>query len=370
MNTTISSLVLRGLGLGVLFATGLINAQVRETPVTLALVEGGNPQGYVQGTNDQGVLFATSPGGQAQLVPYERIRGEGLQKLIRFEERAELLGTPRALFSAGQYNEAAEAYGKVARDYAIILSGPQNFASEALFYQIESLKRAGQYAALAPLVNSPAAGTILTKLTEAYKRPFEFQKLWAFLGQNDFAGLKAALEPYQEPQTGDAKLLKSPNFVKLPPNEISQIAFLRAKVYESEGAKDKALEDYYRSFTLAYGNDILLSKLSMGGAMLIQKDDPRIAEKNQNALNQMQSIAYFFGRRFGKESMPAQFQAFAVKPVLPKQAPPAPKKEETPAAGGAKPADGATPADAKGKGAAPAAPAAPADAPKADAKAK
>jgi tetratricopeptide (TPR) repeat protein len=372
MKPTISSLALRGLALVILFSTVLVSAQVRETPATLALVEGGNPQGYVQGTNEQGVLFATSPGGQAQLGPYARIRGEGLQKLIRFEERAELLGTPRALFSAGQYNEAAEAYGKVARDYAIILSGPQNFASEALFYQIESLKRAGQYAALAPLVNSPAAATILTKLSESYKRPFELQKLWAFLGQNDFAGLKAALEPYQEPQTGDAKLLKSPNFVKLPPTEISQIAFLRAKVYESEGAKDKALEDYYRSFTLAYGNDILLSKLSMGGAMLIQKDDPRLAEKNPNALNQMQSIAYFFGRRFGKESMPAQFQAFAVKPVLPKQAPSAPKKEETPAEGGAKPAgaaqpaDGAKPADGKNKGEAPATPA---DAPKSDAKA-
>ena len=106
--------------------------------------------------------------------------------------------------------------------------------------------------------------------------------------------------------------------------------------------------------------------------MLIQKDDPRIAEKNQNALNQMQSIAYFFGRRFGKESMPAQFQAFAVKPVLPKQSPPAPKKEETPAEGGAKPAgaaqpaDGAKPADGKNKGEAPATPA---DAPKSDAKA-
>ncbi len=131
MNTTLSSDVLRCLALGALFSTGLVSAQVRETPVTLALVEGGNPQGYAQGTTDQGVLFATSPGGQAQLVPYTRIRGEGLQKLIRFEERAELLGTPRALFSAGQYNEAAAAYGKVARDYAIILSGPQNFATEA-----------------------------------------------------------------------------------------------------------------------------------------------------------------------------------------------------------------------------------------------
>lgn len=53
MNTTISSLVLRTIGLGVLFSAGLVSAQVRETPATLALVEGGNPQGYVQGTNDE-----------------------------------------------------------------------------------------------------------------------------------------------------------------------------------------------------------------------------------------------------------------------------------------------------------------------------
>jgi tetratricopeptide (TPR) repeat protein len=347
----------------------LLQAQVKETPVTIALVEGGNPQGYVQNSNDQGILFATAPGGAGQMVTYDKIRGEGLEKLIRFEERAEVLGTPRALFSAGQYNEAAEAFGKVARDYAIILGGPQNFASEALFYQIESLKRAGQYAAMAPLVEAPAAATIQTKLSPAYVRSSEFHKLWSIFGKGDFAALKAALEVYQDPQTGDAKLLKSPNFKKLPPNELSQIAFLRAKVYDSEGAKDKALEDYYRCFTFAYGNDVLLSKLAMGAAMLIQKEDPRIAQENKGALHQMQSIAYLYSRRFGKDSMPAEFQAFAVKPVLPKVEQKAPEGEKP--ADAAKPGEGAKPgeaakpaegADGKEKGAtpAPAAPASPA----------
>jgi tetratricopeptide (TPR) repeat protein len=336
-----------------------LQGQVRETPVTLGLLEGGNPQGYVQNSNDQGILFATAPGGAGQMVTYDKIRGEGIEKLIRFEERAEVLGTPRALFAAGQYAEAAEAFGKVARDYAFILGGPQNFASEALFYQIESLKRAGLYAAMAPLVNSPAAATIKTKLSPSYARPFELQGLWAILGQGDVAALKTALETYQEPQTGDAKLLKSPNFKKLPPIEVSQLAFLRAKVYEAEGAKDKALEDYYRCFTLAYGNDVLLSKLAMGAAMLIQKEDPRIAQENKPAINQMQSIAYLYSRRFGKEGMPAEFKAFAVKPVLPRPAPPAEEK----------PAEGAAPAagDGKAKGGAPAAPegAAPAEGAKA-----
>lgn len=330
---TISPVLLAAISLLPVLAT----AQVRETPATLALIEGGNPQGYIQGSNDQGILFASSSGGQARLVPYAKIRGEGLDKLIRFEERVELLGTPRSLYAEGQFHEAAEAYGKVARDYAIVLAAPQNFASEALFYQIESLKRAGQYAAMAPLVESPAAATIGTKLPAAYQRPFEFQKLWAIYGKNDMPGLKSALAAYQEPVTGAEKLLEAPNFKSVAPAELAQLAFLRGKVYESEGAKEIALTDYYRTFTVAYGNDVLLAKLAMGAAMLIQKGNPRIAAGNKEAVNQMRSIAYFYALRFGKESMPAEFQAFAVKPELPPVLPPsaAPKeeapKEEAPA---------------------------------------
>ncbi|HRQ89967.1 MAG TPA: hypothetical protein PLA50_14305, partial [Bacteroidia bacterium] len=158
---------------------------------------------------------------------------------------------------------------------------------------------------------------------------------WALLGKGNFEGLKSALEAYQEPQTGDRKLLKMPSFKKLPPAEVAQLAFLRAKAYEAEGAKDKALEDYYRSFTLAFGNDVLLSKLSMAAAMLIYKDDPRLKEGNPVALTEMRSIAYFYSKRFGKDSLPADLQVYAVKPPVERIVPPkeegdakAPKEEK------------------------------------------
>lgn len=310
-------------------------AQVKETPVVIGLVEGGNPQGYIQGSNDQGVIFATAAGGGGQLLPYARIRGEGLEKLIRYGELTEMMAGPRALYTDGDYAGAAEAFGKVARDYAIILAAPSNFASEALFYQIESLKRAGQYAAMAPLVESPAAATIATKLPAAYQRDFELHKMWALLGKGDHEGLKSALEAYQEPQIGDRKLLKTPSFKKLPPAEVAQLSFLRARAYEAEGAKDKALEDYCRSFTLAFGNDVLLAKQSMTAAMQILKDDPRLAEGNPVALSEMRSLAYFYSKRFGKDSLPADLQVYAVKPPVERIVPPkeegdakAPKEEK------------------------------------------
>lgn len=324
------------------FLPSLLIAQVKETAAVLVLVEGGNPQGFVQNSNDEGLIFSTSQGGAGQLVPYSKIKGDGLNKQIRFADRNEVLAAPRAQFSAGSYAEAAEGFGKVARDYAILLGIPQNFASEALFYQIESLKRAGSYGSLAALVNSPAGASIEKKLTESFGRAFAHHKLWALYGANDFAGLKKALESYQEPVPAEGNPLKTANFKPLPTSEVAELAFLRGKVFDSEGDKENALEDFYRSFTLAYGNDVLLAKLSMGAAMVIHKSDPQLEKGSKTALNEMQSLAYLFSVRFGKDTMPADFQQYAVRPVVPRPAPAAEAKEAAPAAAAA-PAAGPAP---------------------------
>ncbi len=317
------------------FLPSLLFSQVKETPAVLVLTEGGNPQGYVQNSNDEGLVFSTSQGAAGQLVPYSKIKGEGLNKQIRFADRNEVLAAPRAQFSAGSYTEAAEAFGKVARDYAILLGIPQNFATEALFYQIESLKRAGSYGSLAALVNSPAAASIEKKMPETFVRAFAHHKLWALYGANDLAGLKKSLEEYQEPVPAEGNPLKTANFKSLPNSEVAELAFLRGKVFDSEGDKEKALEDFYRSFTLAYGNDALLAKLAMGAAMVIHKSDPQLEKGGKTALTEMQSLAYLYSVRFGKDTMPADFQQYAVRPVVPKPAP-APAAEESkpaPAAG-------------------------------------
>lgn len=291
-------------------------AQVRETPATLGLAAGGNPQGYIQNSNDQGILFATTSGGQGNLVTYDQIRGEGLDKLIRFQDRVEALSEARALFSAERYTEAAAAFGNVARQYAIILNAPQNFASEALFYQAESLRRSGRYGLLAQVVNAPAAKTVETKLSERYQKDFQYLKLWALLGEEKFDELKSALAQYEQPVTGDAKLLATPNFIDEPASHLAELAFLRAKVFDQAGEKAKALDDYYRAFTLAYGNDPLLSKLAMGQSMLQLSQDPALENPDSQVASEMQSLAYLFSIRFGQDSIPAQFQQYAQRPAM------------------------------------------------------
>ena len=307
----------RFLLLGSLLLVGGAGAQVKETPATLGLLEGGNPRGFVQGSNDQGILFATASGSRGQLVPYTKIRGEGLDKLIRFDERTEALSEARVMFGEGRYDEAGEAFGVVARNYAIIISAPQNFASEALFYQLECLRRAGKFAQLGQLMEAPVVVTVETKLSDFYQKSFEYQKLWALLGQKDIEGLRTALAAYQQPVLGDAKLLPTANFNVLPPAELAQLGYLRAKVFEADGETEKAGSDFYRAFTLAYGNDPMVSKLAMGASMQIQIQNPLIASDDKAAISELQSVAYLFSKRFGDETMPAELKAFAIRPSVP-----------------------------------------------------
>jgi len=289
---------------------------VRETPVTLGLVEGGNPQGFVQNSNDQGILFATGPGGQGRMIPYAQIRGEGLAKAIRLDDRADALNEARSHFAAARYEEAAEAFGNVARAYAIILHVPQNFASEALFYQMESLQRVGNFAELAQITAYPQAATIATKLSERYQRRFEFLKLWGLLGGGRFEDLRSALQQYEEPVLGEVRLLNAPNFKKLPPVELVQLAFLRARCFAAEGNEDAALDDYYRAFTLAYGSNLLVTQLAMEAAMAIHAADPRVAREDRSAIAQLQSLAYLYSLRFGAESLPTGLANFAEAPAV------------------------------------------------------
>lgn len=310
-----------------LFALGsMLQAQVVETPVTIGLVQGGNPQGYIKGSNAQGILFTTSPGGQGQPITYDKIRGEGLEKAIRFEERVEVLGEPRALFSSEQYEEAARAFGNVARNYEIIVNIPENFALEAFFYGAESLRRAGNFSALAAALDLPQAALIEKLLGERYQRSYEFLKLWALFGAEKYDELETALGIYQEPALGDSKLLASASFKKLPGSELAQLAYLRAHVMEAKGNKVVALDDYYRAFTVASGNDNRLAKSAMLSALNIHAEDPAFRKEGSPVQGQVQALAYFYSKRFDAADLPESIQPFVRRPVT-DPLPQAPKEE-------------------------------------------
>jgi hypothetical protein len=340
-----------------------LQAQIRETPATIGLTKGGDPQGFIQGSKPGAILFSVTQGGPGTEVSLAEIKGTGLEKLIRLEDRSEVLADARAAFANGDYAEAAQKFAEVAAAYQIILYIPQNFASEAMFYQIESLRRAGRFDQLKALLDSPAGKSMDTMLGDQYKNLIKLQKVWSVYGGGDMAAVEAAIAPYQEPVVGQGSLLPAPNFIKMPQSELIQFAFLRAKVFESKGEKDKALQDYFRVFSFGFAYESFLSKQAMGTSMKLQVDNPLLKSENEKLrkapLRQIQSVAYLFSKRFPETPIPPQFQEFAVRPeidvvlvVKEKPAEPAADGKGAPADGkGVDPKGKGAPVDPKGKGA-------------------
>lgn len=315
-------------------------AQVSITPGMVALKEGGNPQGFIRGSEPGKILFSTTETGQPRTLFLNQIRDAGSVKLIRLTDRAEVLAPAKAAYTGKNFLEAAKLFGEVADEYQLILNIPGNFASEAKFYQIESLRQLGRFDLLAQMLDSPAGKTLDTMLDERYRSMVKMHKLWAVYGTGDMAKLESELAAYQQPVMGKKELLPAPNFVKMPQSELVQIAYLRAKVYESKGDDAKALEDYSRAFSLTFAYEPFLAKLAMGAAMQIQAKNPALAGENppKKALLQMQSVAFFFNKRFPGTTMPSQFEKFAVRPDVPVMIAAPPEEEasaeEKPSAGG------------------------------------
>ncbi len=338
-----------GLGL----ERGQAQQRSQELSAMILMKDGQRQRGFVQNSNENGLLFTLVEG-----APGTGYRWEEQVVAVAFDDADEIMREARAAYTQGDYEIAAEQFGKIADAYAIAAYVPNNFAAEARYYQIESLRLLGQWAEISPLLTTPTAAAIPTRLTEFYQPQFKLNRLWGQLGAGELEGVKAEVESRVVPQTGQAKLLPSPAFQEMPLRELVQVAYMRAKVYEAEGSTDLALADYYRAFSLSFANDPVLSGRAIQEALAIQAKNPDLqdeANKNSIAMRQIQSLAYLYKNAFAKGEIDPALAPYAVKPELPK--PPAPKEdaEEKEAA----PDDGKPKADDAAAAAAPAADAKP-----------
>lgn len=291
-----------------------------DTPATIGLTNNSNPQGFISDSAPGAIMFSTVEGQRGNAVRLTEIRGTGLDKAIRLLDRADILAEARGEFANMNYLEAAKLFGEVADAYKYLIHIPNNFASEAKFYQIESLVRLGRYQVIQEMLDSPVGKTIDTSLGERYRDLSKYHKLWAIYGSGDLEKLAEEIKAYELPVVGKASLLPAPTLKNMPPVELIQIAFMRAKIYDKNGEKDNALQDYGRVFSYTYANNDFLSKQAMGSALVIMSQDPGLKSESEKvkkaAVNRMRSVAYFFSKRFPDTTMPPQFQEYAVRPEI------------------------------------------------------
>ncbi len=328
-NTSIFSLanavLVSALAAGAMLGTAAAQqpANTNELSAMLLTADNKRQRGFVQNSNENGVLFSLVQG-----APGKGYRWDTEAKAVAFDDADEIMREARAAFLQGNYESAAEQFATIADQYVIAAYVPSNFATEARYYHIESLRLLGRWDEIAPVLDTPTAVTIPTKLSEYYQPQFKMNQLWAALGAGNLDPVKAEIQSRQIPQTGAAKLLNSPAYTQMPTRELVQVTFMNAKVNEAAGELDKALADYYRTFSFTYASDRTLADLSMQAALAIQAKNPALQEEEPSPaiLRQMQSLAFLYKNAFNQGAIDSAYEAFAVKPDLPK--PPPTKKEE------------------------------------------
>jgi tetratricopeptide (TPR) repeat protein len=295
------------LGFG-LVAGKRVNAEA--TKVTILKTDGQRETGFIQDSNDKAILFAYTEQTKGQVVDRSVI------KSIFYQEETSLMGRGRQAFALGAYEPAAEIFGKIATDYEGIWALPDNFASEARFFQMESLRRLGKYEELGALLETKSGKSIAATQDKFFGEQVQLMKMWAAYAASKWDVVKAGLQFYEVPQVGDAKMLPAPVFKKMPKPTMIQLAFIRGKMYEQEKKLEHALEDYYRAFTITYGNEPALAKQAMLAALAIEAADPKMKEL-QSKQWQLEGLAYYFKNAVGRGEIPAEYSKYAVIPNIP-----------------------------------------------------
>ncbi len=278
--------------------------------VTILKTDGQRETGFVQDSNDKAILFSYTPQTRGQAMNRSTI------KSIFFQEETALMGRGRQAFAAGAYEAAAKLFGEIATNYEGISALPDNFASEARFFQMESLRRLGKYGELGALLETKAGKTIATTQDKFFAEQIRVMEMWAAYSAGKWDAVKSGLKFYEVPQVGDAKMLPAPVFKKMPKPTVIQLAFIRGKMYEQEKKPELALEDYYRAFTITYGNEPALAKEAMLAALAIEAADPRVKEL-QSKQWQLEGLAYYFKNAVGRGEIPAEYKQYAVLPDIP-----------------------------------------------------
>lgn len=286
-------------------------ANAAATKVTLTKTDGKRETGFIQDSNKSQILFAYTAQGKGAAVNRATV------KTIFFQEESKLMGRGRQAFLQGAYEAAAKIFGKVATDYEGISALKGNFASEARFFQLECLRRLGKYEELGALLDSKSGKMIKGTQDKLLGEQVKLMKMWAAYSAGKWDVVKAGLRFYEVPQVGDAKaFLPAPVFKKMSKPLMIQMAFIRGKMYEQEKKPSLALDDYYRAFTITYGNEPALAKQAMLAALAIEAGDPKVKELN-GKLWQIQGLAYYYKNGVGGGEIPVEYSDYAVLPDIP-----------------------------------------------------
>ncbi|MEO0444938.1 MAG: hypothetical protein AAF191_02560, partial [Verrucomicrobiota bacterium] len=172
-----------------------LSAGLQAEPVSVTLLLDGNKRriGFVSNTNDKALLFqmTANPRDRGEGIPYAQIRG------VSFTNEDDLMGPGRYAYSRERYDEAATAFSEVATKYEFLwgigrdLLG--NFACEARFFHIDSLRRLGRYEEIQAAMDTPTGKAMVNAVDDIHLPALKIFTLWRDYAAKDWGALEPGL---------------------------------------------------------------------------------------------------------------------------------------------------------------------------------
>ena len=313
LKTTISTLVTTAvLGISAFAQTG------EPVAVTLLKADGSRQIGFISATNDQGIKFAFTPEDRSGVA-----MGHAEVRAVSFTDEGDIMGPARHAYSRGNYEEAEKLFAAIATKYehlwGISREQRSNFASEARYYQIDSLRRLGRYSEIAKAMETRTGSTLERALKEVYLPNLALFHLWSAAAAENWEEVAKGLKEYEAPLEGKkAELLTAPSFNHKSPNVLVQLYYIRGKLFESQKRTQDALRDYYRSMTLDYGSDPVLTKNAMQAALDIQAADAS-EDDNYFEKSEIHSLAVLYRDGYNKGDVDTAYIKFTTPPQMPEE---------------------------------------------------
>ncbi|MFT4548625.1 MAG: hypothetical protein ACI9UA_000790 [Pseudoalteromonas tetraodonis] len=337
--------------LGVTFLAS--DADAKSVKVTITMTDDRVITGFVTNGNSAALLVASLP--NAPSGP--QIARSKITSI--FWEEPEEWKAAWKLWTRRDYIGAAKSFEEVATVFGNLTQIEDSFGSKAKYYQVESLRRAGEYENLRELADE----TRRVSLSKSYQKQIQLFDFWGHVGEKLWEPLKLLTDRFEMDEASVPSHTVPPNtmgFKSIEADLMIQIAFMRGiatenlmrKAYKSAEAAVNpqlpetaqaasaawadvkvAMVDYSRVYTLTYMSDQLLSKQAMEQCLGILKDDPNI-EDNYQLQKEAYAVASFYKDLFGKGKVPAGCEGFLKEPTPPEsiseeveEVEPAPAKE-------------------------------------------
>jgi len=271
--------------------------------ITIEKTNGESTPAYLEKASERAILWKYTPE-----APTGNTMARADIKSIEFE-MPEGWSEAQLAYRSGLYEEAAAAYSAIAEKYKDIMLLERNPASMAKYLEIESHRALGEYGKLAEVLDAETLKTLQVSLDPQFASQLALDEAWAAASAGNWDVVNQLVAEKSLPK--DPNSARTPEFkMEIPPRQMVQLAYLRGLSAEAAGDRPTALADFYRSFTLGYGNNHQLSGKAILKALTILSSEPEF-EEDEAKVKEAHALALAYKQCFGSGSIPEQFSKFA-----------------------------------------------------------